>query len=96
MKNQQTSTWPLLAIARTVAMGREMVGKLEEQSGDDAYNFDLSTSAFHVGWPTERMADEATRIDINTPRWLHGDVQTIPYLYNHPLFKKWVELGNLE
>jgi hypothetical protein len=79
--------------ARTVAMGREAVGKFGD---DNEFNFDLSSESFHVGWPTERLSDDDTVFPNNTPRWLHGDAQNIPYFYNHPLFKKWVELGNLE
>lgn len=74
--------------ARTVPMGREAILSLGQIG---VRNFDLSSADFRDGWPQERLADTTS----NT-RWLHSDAREIPYRYNHRVFEKWVELGNLK
>jgi hypothetical protein len=72
-------------------MGRELIERLDliNPESPDA-NFNLNSADFQRGWPRERTEDDK----LNT-RWLHGDARTIAYVFNHTLFEKWIQLGNL-
>ncbi|MCW5548114.1 MAG: hypothetical protein KIT44_04050 [Opitutaceae bacterium] len=74
--------------AMSFATGFDAVEKLTVDAGE-ARNFDLSSAAIRgVGepWPAERGPEK---------KWLHSDLREVAYVYTHGLYKKIVELGEL-
>jgi hypothetical protein len=53
-------------------------------------NFDISDAEYRSGWPDSRPYD-----DTGVRPWLHSDFKYIAYYFNHPLWKKWVKIGDL-
>ena len=70
--------------ARTLPVGANSVPRFTPPVGDDR-SFDMN--ALQHGWPTSRLP----RTD-----WRHSDIREVAYVFVHPVFNQFVNLGNLK
>jgi hypothetical protein len=73
--------------ALSFAAGGDIITTL----GDKNYNLDSdTTNGMKNGWPRNKSNSKYET------RWLHTDMKDVAYLYTHKLFKKIVEIGQLQ
>jgi len=90
-RDNQTKLLAEMFPVRTFAAGRNRIVRSGEASSETPPppSIDMNTS-FKTGWPPSRLSSR------KIGSWLHSDLRDVAFPFNHGLYHRWVQVGDLK